>query len=262
MKLKDIYRWGKEFGINPLMTVYALKNISWFVKDSLKIKRMLRNNKDWHISKIYPCLHDKSEDAGSVKGHYFNQDLLVAQKIFERNPSKHVDVGSSIEGFIAHIASFRNIEVFDIRPLKTSFNNIIFRQSNLMKLDKKYIDYADSVSSLSVLEHFGLGRYGDPLDIYGYKKGFENIVKILKKNGIFYFSVPISRRQRIEFNAHRVFSIKTILNLAKENNLEVINFSYVDDLGDIHKNIKLSDKDIIDSFNLYWGCGIWEFKKI
>jgi len=45
--------------------------------------------------------------AETASGHYFHQDLLVAGKIFKNNPIKHVDIGSRMDGFIAHVASFR-----------------------------------------------------------------------------------------------------------------------------------------------------------
>ena len=76
-----------------------------------------------------------------------------------------------------------------------------------MLLPNDLINYYDSISSLHAIEHFGLGRYGDPIDYYGFEKAIDNISKLLEISGHFYFSVPIGP-QRIEFNAHRVFSIK------------------------------------------------------
>ena len=68
----------------------------------------------------------------------------------------------------------------------------------------------DSLSCLHALEHFGLGRYGDPVDYDGYLKGFDNLYRILKPGGRLYFSVPMGP-QRIEFDAHRVFSMAYLL---------------------------------------------------
>ena len=36
------------------------------------------------------------------------------------NLKRHVDIGSRLDGFVAHVASFREIEVLDIRPLKVN----------------------------------------------------------------------------------------------------------------------------------------------
>jgi hypothetical protein len=71
--------------------------------------------------------------------------MLVAQKIFIRRPIKHVDVGSRMDGFVAHVAVFRPIEVLDIRQLTTSIKNIIFRQCDLMNLPADLEDYCDSL---------------------------------------------------------------------------------------------------------------------
>lgn len=87
--------------------------------------------------------------------------------------------------------------------------------------------YCDSISCLHVLEHFGLGRYGDPVDVNGHFLGLENIYKILKKGGTFYFSVPIGI-QKTYFNAHRVFSVDMLTEyfLTKYT---IESFSYIDD---------------------------------
>jgi len=45
---------------------------------------------------------------------------------------KHVDIGSRVDGFVAHVASFRDVEVFDIRDLSNSIQNIKFRRFNLI----------------------------------------------------------------------------------------------------------------------------------
>ena len=50
----------------------------------------------------------------------------MAQKIFEARPLRHVDVGSRIDGFIAHVASFRVVEEIDIRPSPMQIKNVVF----------------------------------------------------------------------------------------------------------------------------------------
>ena len=78
-------------------------------------------------------LFDYSGNAGDQTGHYFHQDLLVAKFINDNKPKRHVDVASRIDGFVAHVASFREIEVLDIRPLpKSQHKNIKFKQTDLM----------------------------------------------------------------------------------------------------------------------------------
>ncbi len=125
---------------------------------------------------------------------------------------------------------------------------------NLMK------DYCDSISSLHALEHFGLGRYGDHIDVNGHILAFENIYTMLKKNGIFYFSVPMGP-QRIEFNAHRVFNLEYLMNLI-EGKYEIKSFSFVDDKGNLHKDVQLDGLNLNNNFNCNYGCAIFELTKM
>ncbi|HEY1054920.1 MAG TPA: DUF268 domain-containing protein, partial [Emticicia sp.] len=195
------------------------------------------------------------------KGNYFHQDLLVAQKIYNNNPVRHIDIGSRIDGFVAHVAAFRKIEIFDIRPQESTANNIVFYQADLTQLQDNMRNCTDSISSLHAIEHFGLGRYGDPIDVNGHLKAIDNIHAMLKPNGRFYFSVPIGS-QRIEFNEQRVFSIEYLLRIL-EGKFRIDSFNYVDDNGDLFENAPLSEENIKKNFDCNWyGCGIFELTKI
>jgi SAM-dependent methyltransferase len=253
--------WFESFGIQLLKMKSAIQGVPFVIKDYFQIRTQnKRAQKQWKLGFTMPCFHDKYDFGGVASGDYFHQDLLVAQKIFKAQPQKHADVGSRIDGFVAHVAAFRPIEVFDIRPLNAHPRNIVFKQADFMELPNDLLNYCDSLSCLHALEHFGLGRYGDPIDVDGYRKGFENLCKMLKPSGTLYFSVPVGV-ERIEFNAHRVFSIQTVLELAKER-LRLVDFSYVDDGGELHESPLLTEDTAATSFNLHYGCGIFEFQKL
>lgn len=258
--MRKIYKWMLLFGFDFKRSYQTFKGIPRFIRDVRKFKLLIPNDDIFSYSTSYPILSDWNENAGNAQGHYFHQDLLIAQKIFKNKPYKHVDIGSRIDGFVAHIASFREIEIIDIRELNSKIENVLFRKADLMFLPEDLIDYTDSLSCLHALEHFGLGRYGDPLDFYGYLKGLDSMAKLLKSGGKFYFSVPIGN-QRIEFNAHRVFSVKYLLQIL-EINFEVESFSYVDDKGNLTKNAELNCDLVDSSFNCHYGCGIFELVKI
>ena len=87
----------------------------------------------------------------------------------------------------------------------------------------------------------------------------ENITKILKSGGKFYFSVPIGP-QRINFNAHRVFSVNYLINLFSDN-FVIDSFSFVNDAGDLTENVNLVESDILRNFGCHYGCGIFELTK-
>lgn len=256
-----LYRWVAAFGLDPVKVVNSFSALLTVMRDYSIIRWQNKENGfRWKVNLSYPCLHDRCEGAGIAQPQYFHQDYLIARRIFLNSPLKHVDVGSSIEGFVAHVAVFRPIEVFDIRPLTLLTPNIVFRQCDFMNPPGEFRNYSDSLSCLHALEHFGLGRYGDPIDINGHKKGFAAFALVLRPGGNLYLSVPIGSIERIEFNAHRVFSIKTILDLAKDE-FDVLSFSYIDDRGDLHENTALDGHAIDKSFGLDYGLGIFEFRK-
>src|SRR5437868_1552752 len=209
---RRFYRLLSSFGIYPKLIRQSAKGWKFYRKDLREIKRQLKDNKDFKLADNYPVLRERFETNGDLKSHYFHEDLSVAQRVFENHPQRHVDVGSRVDGFVAHIATFREIEVFDIRPQQAVVRNIKFVTADFMNIPASLYNYTDSLSSLNVIEHFGLGRYGDPIDVDGHLKGLENMYKVLKPGGKFYFSTPIGP-QRIEFNAHRVFDVTYLLKI-------------------------------------------------
>lgn len=190
----------------------------------------------------------------------------MARRIFENNPNVHIDVGSRVDGFVAHVASFRAITVMDIRPLESGIKNISFVQQDCTApLQRELLESCDSLSCLHALEHFGLGRYGDSINYNGHIEGLENLYKLLKPGGKLYFSVPIGLPQRIEFHAHRIFSIKYLAAYFK-GKYRIDTFSYVDDNGALHENVALTEADMEKNYgckgNGVDGCGIFEMTKM
>lgn len=238
-----------------------IKSIILFFNDYRKLQNQAKKYGPlFPFGKMYPFLKDRFAQGGTTSGHYFHQDLIVANKIFLNNPIRHVDIGSRIDGFVAHVASFRKIEVIELRPISKQIHNIVFIKKDLMDASKIEENYCDSISSLHAIEHFGLGRYNDNIDYMGYEKGLNNIYKMLKAGGKFYLSLPIGP-QRIEFNAHRVFSVKYILEMINKKYF-IDSFSYVDDQGDLVENVLLSEADINNNFGCNYGCGIFELTKL
>jgi SAM-dependent methyltransferase len=254
------------FGISIGTFIRSVLSLPWFFLCLKKFKKQEKTSQEkFPIERHYPCFTDRFNSSGTANGDYFHQDLLVARKIFINAPQSHYDVGSMVNGFVAHVASFRKIYVLDLRPLQSKVENIIFQQQDIMApLKKELVECADSLSCLHACEHFGLGRYGDSIDCNGHLKGLENLYLMLKPGGKLYFSVPIGR-QRVEFNAHRVFSVKYLLKLFNgKYNIE--HFSFVDNKGDLHENAELTETGIDNNFGCDYnvflgGIGIFEMKK-
>jgi len=237
----------------------SLGGIGFYIRNYFSLKKQRGDDNTFPFGRIYPILGERNTESGTMSGHYFHQDLFVANRIFNINPERHIDIGSRTDGFVAHVASFRKIEIIDIRDQKSKVKNIEFRQADLMELPDDMINSCDSISALHSIEHFGLGRYGDPIDYFGHLKAIKNISRIVKSGGRFYFSAPIGS-QRIEFNAHRVFSVEYVMNLFNEN-FNLIGFSFVDDKGDLFEDVALNEKDVKNNFGCSYGCGIFELIK-
>lgn len=256
---KNIFRILGSLSIHPKLVWASMKGWPYFRRDLREIRKQLKGHSDFRIESLYPILRERFETNGDLQSHYFHEDLWTARRVFENKPQKHVDVGSRVDGFVAHVASFREIEVFDIRPQEAKVFNMLFVTADFMNINPSLHDYTDSLSSLNVIEHFGLGRYGDPIDVDGHLKGLENMKKVLKKGGKFYFSTPIGP-QRIEFNAHRVFSLEYLLKIFKPDYTIDI-FSYVDDAGNLHADVELTEEGIKTNFRCRFGFGIFEMTK-
>lgn len=247
--------------MSPKKLFRFLRHAPTLLGELSELKRQARlSQHDFPIARINPYPHEKKQQSGTAKGHYFHQDLLVARRIFESAPEKHVDVGSRVDGFVAHVAAFRPIEVLDIRPMDSQVRNIHFKQADLISPPPDMEGYCDSLSCLHAIEHFGLGRYGDPIDFEGHIKGLNSLHVILKPGGTLYLSCPIGP-QRIEFNAHRVFAVKYLLSLL-EGRFKLRNFSYVDDRGDLHENVDMTEDRLASDFGCHYGCGIFELEKL
>lgn len=237
-------------GVNPF-SILSLGALPRYFKERRNFAKL-----GGKIAVSYPILSDYRDWAGTMKGHYFHQDLYVAQAIHRAKPARHVDVGSSIAGFVSHVASFMPIEILDIRPIPSVSPNISFTQQDVMAgLTVK----TSSLSCLHTVEHFGLGRYGDPLDPFGHLRGFKNLVDAVEQGGTLYISFPIGDDERVEFNAHRIFHPESIFLWEGAGSLELKDFAYVDDFGDFHGNSSVEEAV---KKHLKYGCGIYTFEKM
>ena len=228
-------RTAFNYGIENLNEILGEKNHIDYqiqygvVKDSFvdrdaDLYTRLNKRADFKIQRKYmwPVINEKYAKACSIS-NYFWQDLWAAKKIIKTGIKKHYDIGSRVDGFIAHLlAADINVNVIDIRPFDFEADNLYTIVGDATYLDHIPDDSVESISALCSLEHFGLGRYGDPIDPEACFKCFDNIQKKIKQGGKLYISVPIGR-ERVEFNAHRVFFASTILESFSQ--MKLIEFS-------------------------------------
>jgi hypothetical protein len=101
------------------------------------------------------------------------------------------------------------VTVVDTRPLPVSIEGFTFIQDGATTLSSFDDASVESLSCLHALEHFGLGRYGDPVDPDAPFKALRSFEWVLKPAGRLYLGVPIGR-ERLEFNGHRIFGPSTV----------------------------------------------------
>lgn len=159
---------------------------------------------------ILPSLTDRTA-ATPVEPIYFLQDTWCAGKIAALRPAHHVDIGSAIRA-MALIAQFVPVTFVDIRRIDIEVHNLTFQSASILQLPFANRSIA-SLSSLCVIEHIGLGRYGDPLDATGSETAAAELVRVLAPGGDLYVSVPVDDECRVYFNAHRAFTRDYVLQL-------------------------------------------------
>jgi hypothetical protein len=175
-------------GIDPRVILRNVFYAPKFARDLIVFSsRARRIGAKYKVTSLYPILGQNSSLAGEIGGHYFFQDLFVAKRLLEENPRRHIDVGSRIDGFVAHVACARGLDVVDVRPVTVRIPNVRFRQLDMTKgVPAELRGAYDSASCLHALEHFGLGRYGDELDPRGCEKGLQALSQLLSPRGRLY----------------------------------------------------------------------------
>ena len=252
--VKHAYSTTCQFGFDPRKFMRACLGTPRFVISLIRYCLMSGKAEfpfEW--LSMYPILSDFADHAGAASGHYFHQDLWAARKVFERRPLQHIDVGSRIDGFIAHLLVFMSVDVIDIRPLDATVHGLRFIRDDATKLARFADNSIDSVSSLHAAEHFGLGRYGDFVDPGAYVTFMAALQRILRPDGRLYFSVPCGR-QRVEFNAHRIFAPATVLQ--HFNQLSLVSMHAIDDHGALRENCSVEELELSE-----FACGLFEFTK-
>lgn len=219
-----IFQWWKAssyfFRFRPIQFIRAY---SWYWRDYVSLKKFERNsNFPMELKNIHPCVVDKLSYT-PLDPVYFYQDSWGAKKIFELKPSHHYDVGSAAKT-IGIISQFVPTTMIDIRPIDLKMEGLNFIQGSILDLPFKD-NSIESISSLCVVEHIGLGRYGDPLDTQGSEKAIKELKRVVKIGGSILFSVPVDDKNKVYFNAHRAFERDYIVGLF--DNCELVEEKYI-----------------------------------
>ncbi len=171
---------------------------------------------------LLPCLGDDSAET-EIEPIYFYQDAWAFEKIVQNRPAWHVDVGSHHK-FVAFLSKVVPLTMVDLRPLSLPLESLKFQPGSILALPFANQSVL-SVSSLCVIEHIGLGRYGDALDPRGTEKAAAELQRIVAPGGFLYISAPLDDENRTYFNGHRAFTEEYLLSLFRA--LEVRERRYI-----------------------------------
>lgn len=200
----------------------------------------------------HPCLDDNTEGTG-FDWHYVFHTAWAARVVAETKPALHVDISSSLY-FCSIVSAFVPVDFYDYRPAELNLSGLVSRRADLMALP-----FADSsigsLSCMHVVEHIGLGRYGDPIDAGGDLKAITELRRVLAPGGRLFFVVPVGR-PRIQFNAHRIYAFGQIAEAFA--GLELVEFALQPDFPHCelirHALPALADKQ-------NYACGCFHFRR-
>ncbi|MBI5082078.1 MAG: class I SAM-dependent methyltransferase [Chloroflexi bacterium] len=187
-----------------------------------------------------------------INRQYLYQAVWAFKRIKESGATFHLDVGSEV-AFLAMLSAVTPAIYIDIRPALLSLENFGSMQGSILELP--FADHSVlSLSCLHVVEHIGLGRYGDPLDTHGTKKAIRELRRVLAAGGNLFFSTPIGK-PRMCFNAHRIHSPTQIIEMFGD--LDLAEFSVIDDRDILYQNV--SPLEYVDA---NYTCGLFRFRRL
>lgn len=206
---------------------------------------------DWKNKQ--PCLNDKTTTT-EFDRHYVYHTAWAARIVRDLKPKKHVDIASSLH-FGTILSAFVPVEFYDYRPAILDLDNIKSLPGDLMCLPFED-NSLESVSCMHVVEHIGLGRYGDPLDPRGDLLAIEELKRVVSKGGHLLFVTPVGI-PRVMFNAHRIYSYKQIIDYFA--GFDLVEFSLIPDSELKGGLIRNANPEIVETQK--YACGCFLFKK-
>jgi SAM-dependent methyltransferase len=241
--------------LKKIKKIFIIYHYVLFVIEYLKLNKQTKTTKSrfslkWKDRKL--MLKDKYSITGFDRHYIYH--LAWATRILKKiMPDLHYDFSSSLY-FSSQISAFIPVKFFDFHAVSLNLNNLTVGTANLTDLAFKDNSVL-SLSCMHVIEHIGLGRYGDTIDYDGDLKAINELKRVLAANGNLLFVVPVGA-SRIIFNAHRIYSYNQIIELFSD--LLLVEASLITD--DPEQGI--IENATAEIFNQQkYGCGCFWFKR-
>jgi SAM-dependent methyltransferase len=205
---------------------------------------------DW--SDRLPCLSDRTPSTGFDR-HYVYHTAWAARLLARLRPAEHVDVASSLH-FASLVSAFVPVRYFEYRPVELGLSNITCAHADLTSLPFEDGSIL-SLSCMHVVEHVGLGRYGDEIDPDADLRAMAELRRVLAPGGNLLFVAPVGRA-RVQFNAHRIYAFDQVRESFA--GLELVQFALIPDRADGFGLIENATKEQADRQR--YGCGCFWFR--
>lgn len=229
-----------------------LRLYGFYVKDYLYFIRKQDSRFEIKWKKRYPCLEDATKKIGFDR-HYLYHTAWATRRVLESQVKRHVDISSSLY-FVTQLSASVDVFHYDFREPEIFLPGLRLGSENLFNLSFES-NSIDSLSCMHVLEHVGLGRYGDPIDPKGDLKAISELIRVLSRGGVLYVVVPVGERSQIFFNAHRSYNPKSFVDMF--SGLRLLEFSLLKEkVGGIQERVELSSVAGEE-----YACGMFIFRK-
>lgn len=196
----------------------------------------------------YPCLADKTATTDFDR-HYIYHTAWAARVVGQVRPAAHVDISSTLY-FCSIVSAFVPVRFYDYRPADLRLDNLSSERADLT-----HLPFADksiaSISCMHVVEHVGLGRYGDPLDPDADLRAMSELRRVVAPGGSLLFVVPVGR-PKIMFNAHRIYACQKVIDCFA--GLKLTEFALIPDHPAEGGLIRSATKEQADRQTYACGC--------
>ena len=242
--IKKIIKW-----------VFLLPLCLKFLFQYIQIKRVSDCRFEILLKDLQPFIFDATNET-IYDRHYIYHTAWAARRLDGINPDIHHDFSSSLY-FIAIVSSNHKINFYDFRKANLQLSNVQTYTADLTNLVNIRDGELSSVSCMHVLEHIGLGRYGDGIDPQGDLKAINELKRVVKIGGYLLIVIPIGAKAKIKFNANRIYTNSQIMEYFKD--FELINSTLITDYD--HQVHLINNPNKSDYVIQEHGCACYHFKK-
>ncbi|MFT4599935.1 MAG: hypothetical protein ACI857_000102 [Arenicella sp.] len=230
-----------------------------FGKEFKAFKKVASNHEerfDLNREDVLRCMNDNTPGTGFDR-HYIYHTSWAARFLKDSGVKQHVDISSTLY-FCGIISAYLSVDFYDYRPANLVLSDLTSNKADLVKLEWE----SNSIKSLSCMhtvEHVGLGRYGDDYDYDGDLKAMKELARVLTKGGQLLFVVPVGKRARIQYNAHRVYTADLVISTFKSFGLDLVELTLIPEDEKDGGLVKNPLAELLETQN--YACGCFVFTK-